>query len=258
MASDNVAILGFGPSSMYAIMACNDLGIKPEVICIGQPKYPAGTFYLHWLPKSVRRFISEEEIVYRYMGTEDQYLINQYGTKNAGKSSFGRYSDCLFVPGYDPQRVMAFVEEKLSYSVVAIPSRLEDWEVAILCEKYSKVFCSFALEGAIHRYDPFMLIPVVAEKNDLEHNVIVYNGTTDHDWVRKSYLFGMCYTEYASGNVPTSGNLVTVIDLKPHVTGSISSGLENLTLIGRLACMDRKVLAHDAYQKVYGVLSDAK
>lgn len=244
-----VAILGFGASSIFSIMACNDKGIEPTVVTKEIAKPPAGAFYYHWLPPKYSNYVESEFIQYDYKGTEDIYLRKQWGDYPVGSSSFNKYD---LEKGYNPTEVFhefslharfgCSLRERLSYS-----------DIVNYCHSYNLVICTFPV-SEFTGIPKLVYRPVFSRNVYSFENIIAYNGCSRPKWVRKSTLFGKEHTEYADlSEVPAEKlKFVTLVpDIHPSSKPKSNYDLpmNNLVFIGRFATVNRSMLSHEAYEQ---------
>jgi hypothetical protein len=255
-----VAIMGFGPSAIYAIMACNSADVIPDVIANGPTISAAGAFYYHWLPNGARDAVgTTERIHYKYAGTAAEYVRKQWGDSTLA-SSFGKYEDIVL--GFSPAKVFDAVCKVHTFKPILHKGvKISDEVVLFSCINYDIVLCTFALKELreINRHI-FMRRPVTIEDCSESDNIIEYNGLVGDTWCRRSQLFGKLYTEYIKfTDIPSGTTITTVPDLDPRIPAISMPNLpDNLFFVGRHAQLDRTLLAHDAYARVQEIVQNAK
>ncbi len=255
-----VAILGFGPSALYAIAACNAVGIEPLVITDRPVTSPVGAFYLHWVPEFYAKLMSQYRIEYTYHGCEKVYLEKQWGKDAIDvNSSWGKYANEV---GYNPSEFTELIAHKSKFvyrtGVKVMCSDLYD-----LSKQYDKVFCTIPFH-----FIPFDRVPVaIISTNFISPiNSIDYYGEDKTLEVRRSILFGKICAELAIGiarNENTdeqkktymSREVIYLNDISPlSVFGPFDSTEDGVVFIGRNARYDRNELAHNAYERVLNEL----
>jgi hypothetical protein len=248
-----VAILGTGPGAMFSIMACNDLGIEPYTADMSKVKAPAGAFYYHWIPERYRSLCKVYPIQYKYLGDEAGYIHKQWGDWISTGSSFGGYK---LHEGFSPAEVHRAFLADAEYIPQDFPKDILDNYVLRVCRDYDIVFCTFMLDRVKKLVNPIFR-PVETEFiSDASPNKITYNGSSDTKWIRQSALFGMLYTEYPRFvDLPGKpGKLSTIMDLHPSARFPKLELPRNLHMVGRFAQVDRRLLAHCAYNRVKEIL----
>jgi len=243
-----IAILGLGPSGMFSVMACNDKGYKPVVISTGSLRSPAGAFYFHWIPPQYARKVPQEVITYSYIGTNQIYLQKQWGDSIQGQvsSSFGKYDMEL---GYSPWRTVQVFQDTAAFDYVA-REPLSTEEVFELCKVNDLVVCTFPLGALMADLFTVPRPVTIQQGSPTAQNLIVYNGTWEEKWVRRSHLFGRIYTEYChlEDVAGSPYQVITIRDIHPQLAPANLEGIpDNLHFSGRNAELNRKRLAHEAY-----------
>jgi hypothetical protein len=247
-----VAILGFGPSALYAITACNELGIYPRVLADKPLLSPAGAFYLHSVPKQWEAWMTPYDIHFVYKGSEEIYIRKQWGSIAYPydlKTSWGKYSEEI---GYKPGDFYNAITQGATFDVqMGRNLILED--LPDLAKEYDKVFCTIPFHSK-----PFVRIPVITFPAKMHMNTIEYIGTLLPEFVRESSLFGTVYIEFPEKCKPyvsATEKLVHVNDISPlAIAGPFDRTEDGVVFIGRNARYDRNELAHHAYERVLNEL----
>lgn len=275
MKQKEVAIVGSGASAMYAVLACNAVGIKPDVFSKDLVVTP-GAFWLKYLPRNVREFFKEEEIAILSIGSREAYINKQWTSIPADyKSSFPSKNDKEV--GYNPEIVLPYVFTLGDYChLITLKESLADDDLGYLSDNYKFVFHSFPTQKAKEVYrDKIVknlsiislhdksLLTIRSLQNTA--NWCMYDGDPTSVAVRQSALFGKFYIElskYASpenvefivNNYPNS-KISFFFDLAP---GDYSAGCfpvkERIIPIGRPATFNRKELSSDTFSRVINIL----
>jgi len=248
-----IAILGFGPSAMFSIMACNTNGITPVVYGEQPLRIPSGAFYYHWLPLYYARKVQSYLIAYFHKGTEDIYLQKQWGTSEY-ESSFGKYSQ---ESGYSPVEVYEVFRANAAYEHVPVKNKFTTDDVFAKCNEYDIVICTFPLKEIYDRIKKVRRVVQVINYPRPTENRIMYSGDPADEWIRISELFGYTYVEYASAEGPSiySGFMTQIIDLYPNQWYQEMIKPDNLHFMGRYAELNRRRLAHEAYAMTEEILN---
>lgn len=250
-----IAIVGFGPTAVFAAKAAYDMGCQVEIYTDQQKPMPPGATWLHWLPEDVSGMFTPTQIYVIGKGTSEQYTQRQWG--KVYPSSFP--AKPVWEVGYDPMVVL----DKLLPTVCNVnitPYRMSDADVKDLSVGFDLVFQTFPTRESKEQ-QPSLLPFVAAAKlgtEDPKKNYVVYNGTKDGIVVREACLFGNHFLEFPKGveeeevrathTSPLTGyKLVTLKDLDPRTKPWMGHD-KKIKLLGRWAQWDRKVLSHDAYE----------
>jgi hypothetical protein len=247
-----IAIVGFGPTAVFAAKAAWDMGCQVEIYTDQQKPMPPGATWLHWLPEDVSGQFRPVQIYVVGQGTSDQYTKRQWG--QVYPSSFP--TKPVWEIGYDPTQLL----DKLlptECNVNLTPYRMSDADVKDLAVGFDLVFQTFPTRE--HRENQPQLLPFVAAARlgteDPAKNYVVYNGAKEGIVVREASLFGNHYVEFPKGmteeevkghNTLSGYKVVTLKDLDPR-TKPVQLHTGKVRLLGRWAQWDRKVLSHDAY-----------
>jgi hypothetical protein len=243
----DVVILGFGPSALFALMACNEMKIQPVIISKEAMRCPYGAFLYHWLPPKFARQIKLVEVPVYRQGIEEEYLRKQWGERLIAESSFSKYSE---IYGYNPFDVFHKVTKDCPHNFMTGEVTEEYRSDLLKNTKY--VFQTFP-EPDIRK--TFIQRAVTVTDNDATP-FILYSGVPEVAWVRKSVLFGSEYAEYPSvDSLPEKCKYATFMDIDPDIIYRVAKKPENLHYVGRYAQASRKLMAHDAYFRVRGILN---
>jgi len=271
----SVAIVGFGPSAMYAVLACNSVGIIPKVYA-NRLSIPRGAFWLYKLPDLDHRFM-KHSIVMKPQGSEECYIEKQWDEVPIEyKSSFPPDDQLMY--GFDPEIVLPSILFNTSKcEVTSLESNITDNDLYNMSNQFNYVFHSFPTERARKKYrDKIVekrLIYIDAERAGKDSlvgkfkpdNVVVYDGSYGSIFVRKSFLFGNIYLEIGKDEYPGVENRIfhkfssaRIVKFKDLMPTDFSDGYlpikENIIPIGRNATFNRKELSHDTYERVLSLL----
>lgn len=259
-----VAIVGGGLASMYAILACADKGIVPDVYT-NTWESPVGAVYLRWIPE---RMVSQfnQHIIYTYgYGSREIYIQKQWGLSfpDHYKSSFPEESVEIGY-GYNPADLFDWIAGKEKINVHITDKKFDLQDLNKLSESYSVVFHSFPcgeLLDTLHKY--MIPIKVMSKENNANYIFIDYDGKRDSIVTRRSCLFGFEYLEMSGqasfnpeylSSVYKEYTSKTILDIHPNILHlkdmSIPRKFGKLIPIGRLARMERHLLANDNYSIV--------
>jgi hypothetical protein len=266
MKKPSVAIVGSGISSLYAILACNENGIRPDLFSTDYSyKRLVGSVWLKWIPEWMERYFMKEKINIRKIGSESFYVEKQWGNIEI-ISSFPVENTVEF--GYNPFTVSSFVFSNLSNfrEIFRLKESLKDLKLMELSKQYDILFHSFPSENTLkENFDILVDINCLITKIKCLDNEVLYDGTNSF-MVRSSKLFGFeyieCipYIEQSSFSETfkyrlNSSNGFKFKDIKPKGIPYVYNLKRNIVPIGRLGRMERKLMAHDNYSLVKKYLS---
>lgn len=256
-----VTIVGTGAASMYAVLACNDLGIKPALITNdGGLRIQPGAYWLKWLPDSVRKSFESHNIYIDSTGVREVYKSKQWPFHPDNYiSSFP--TETHIEKGYDPYIVLSdLFSNKERFSLEVTDHLITDSELMLLGRNCDAVFHSFPSDKAKKlNEDSFVKVPIVGRKVLSTTNLVVYDGVSSHDYVRISFLFGNIFEEYPAHVSPKKyvGELFLVNDLKPTKHEPfVPTVAENVLPIGRFGRINRNTLSHNSYELVQNFLRE--
>lgn len=265
----NVAILGSGLAAAFAYRACLDCGVVPTIFSatdIGA--IPAGAVWLHSLPESIPGI--PMRIANISIGTKQGYLIKQWGRKQGKdwKTSFpGRtrlelgYEIKIYLPKIWEGAKECLIKQEINTDtlheiksefdlVIQTFPRREDIE---LRQQY---FVHIPIATAMVEKSPQKFFPKL--ETDA---VVVYNGSIQDSWVRKTYFPDRICAEYPCHAQITNFTEVEGIfqiskypDLHPETPKLAKTRIDNLLLVGRLATWNRKYLSDQAYHDTIGAI----
>ena len=260
-----IAILGAGPSAAFAFRACRDKKIMPDVFA-NRITAPFGAFWLYRLPPSItkkQRQAIRVNLHTARVGTASGYALKMWGDPIL-ITSFPAMERNEFV--YHPRKGLQLLWQgvKLTHT-----RRMTDSDVRSLAQRYDLVFQTFPTERS--RRLPNRVVPFETytqfSSTDSDFGLCLYNGLPESEWARVTYAFGRVSFEYPPDpNISTNkrmqreyrkGNWIVQVvnDIVPDVKPIAESPAPNVFLIGRYATWNRKELAHEAYEKVLGIVT---
>lgn len=263
MSKPLVAIVGSGASSIYALLACNDMGIIPTIIANPNSlRIQPGSYWLKWLPRNVSRKFDAFFVKVSKIGTREGYISKQWPEHpESYRSSFPDQQSEEF--GFNPYEVLpTILLENNRYNFLSSKDKLiTDADLADLGAKFDYVFHSFPTEKCKNENSSILKkIPVKVSKISYPSNWVIYDGTPSK-FTRVSLLFGHKFIEYphyeTSMQTNREGEVIWVQDIAPtSIAPNMHQIKENVIPIGRFGRMDRRLLSHDSYKLVQGVIND--
>lgn len=256
-----VAILGSGPASAFAVAACHERGIIPDVYTDRPPRVDQlGAFFLHWLPPLLERYAEEAAVTveWRAVGEAENYTRKQWAVPYT--SSFPKFAreERMY-----NSTVLQHVWNLSPFYTVLPP--LSDADLLNMGTEYDFVFHSFS-SGAAGRTRKLTWFPVLSFRSEDERRAtIIYNGCLQDRWVRLTRAFGRVSIEYPrdqaelamrEDEVFASMRFDKLRDIHPEVRPLSEADrlADNILPIGRFACWDRKQLSHESYAIVRDAL----
>lgn len=260
-----VAILGAGPSAAYAMMACEDLDVQYQVISSNFPSmFFPGPFWARLNPTEIA--VPETDVhvysvgnVYEYLKKQWQEVQDEWMTASSfpteARTEYAYNPYELFIPFWESRRTISLTTGDLT-----------DEDIKNLAVDYDLVFMTFASEESREAMKSYRTrYPIISYKADFQTAPFcIYNGHENEHIVRFSSLFGYVHAEYPQTYSPrlkllTKDAHVTWVadtipdtpEWNPYITPAY-----NVTLLGRFARWDRKVLAHHAYARTKAVLEN--
>lgn len=264
----DVAILGLGPTGVFAARAARDAGARVTIYALPSAfvHTPPGSFWLHWLPDELAQRYPKSPILISSIGTEDVYFAKQWGVPlTKGRSSSFPVLGDEMTGGYDPK---VFLPMLLPDDCDKIPllKPLDTPSITSISQEHDLVFCTFALQEHLAIQPPLRAYAALVIGNTMSpgRNVVVYDGNPLSMVVRTAVLFGYYYIEFPKTKTQVELDALEVMkDLKPTARMAVLRDLDldtkpieqdpraKLQLIGRFAEWNRKRLSHETYQQVY-------
>jgi hypothetical protein len=259
---NQVAIVGGGISSMYAILACNTLGITPDVY-VKDFNIQPGAVYLRHVPSISEMNLKTHTVRTIPSGTREAYILKQWSTYPIEYSS--SFPEAQFDSEvYSPREVMKWIMENGKGEILKC-GKLEDRDLENLSEQYEFVFHSFPSSISMEFLQSYMVkIPVISyEESENLNNVVSYDG---HAGSIFTILFGTKYMEITPRcyferselvKLFPGANVNLISDLSPWTPkNAVSNISKNIIPIGRLATGNRSDLAEDVFKNVVEILHE--
>src|SRR3990172_8148399 len=185
-----IAIVGGGPSALFAIMACADCGIVPDVF-YRELRLQPGAFWFHWVPDWIDSVVSSSSIKINSVGTRRDYIEKQW--KNPPESYTSSFPEkTRLEEGYNPKEVSKLIFESHLFNRIPLEENLTDKDLfGLKKRRYDLVFHSFPTSDARNAYNDlfvrFPTITTVHPGNGVFSNSVIYNGFRDSEIVRSSF-----------------------------------------------------------------------
>lgn len=240
----NVAILGCGPSGLFAAHAVAGLlGHDVTIFSIRQKSVMPGAMYLHDPIPDLTPAEPEAMVRYIKVGSKEGYAEKVYGSPDAPCSWDG------FPEGELPAWSMARAYEELwrRYEHRIIDQPINGGTADRLLRMHELVISTIPAPALCNGDHEFRSVEVHIEptwpfttKHD---NTVVYNGIPKSRWYRASRLFGHEATESMApvqGSQPGRKPLDTDCDCRPGIHRA-----------GRFGRWKKGVLVHHAFKDAY-------
>lgn len=256
-----IAIVGGGASAAYAILACEEHGIKPDVY-IDQLRVQPGAFWLKWLPERLENSFEKIMVMINSGGTREEYIKKQW--ENPPKNYKSSFPETQFVEwGYSPQEVLYDIFRSERATFFQLDEPLQDSDLLRLSADYNAVFHTFPSTAMKEKHKE-LLVNTLATVEDGEpiFNSVYYNGIQGTPVVRESFLFGHLFIEFAPTQIgynrakATGLKIIPFKDLRPTSENPVIEQLSSdIFPLGRLAQFDRHLQSHDSYATVKKILN---
>ena len=252
-----VAILGFGPTAVFAARAAHDAGCDVMIFSTTDVlRTPPGAFWLHWVPPIFQDEFERHKITITGTGNAEAYSQLQWGGIFA--SSFP--SDTVVEEGYNPEIMRQLLPNEVRFKLM--DKFLTEDEIDMVADSFDFTFQTFPCKQHFKEQPPLIPFVAAAQFSSMigKRNEVWYNGTGMGIIVREATLFGNHYLEFPKNygitavkqehNMSLDGyHLIKLQDLSPLST-PVEHPNPKVTLVGRMAQWSRKVLSHDAYALV--------
>jgi hypothetical protein len=256
-----VLVLGCGPAGLMVAHALTKAGVTFEIMApFAKPSYISGAQYLHSYVPGLGLRGREEKLAYVRIGTEEGYARKIYGDAiPPSATSWSRFPDAVEAwplrAAYDAlwdRYHSHIIEERISWGLLLD-----------LLPLYGAVFSTAPLtelvpRGLLHifQYQDVWITPGDFQDEATPYNTIVYNGTVDDSWYRRSNIFGHTSIEF-----PAEPNDVTLGEVKRIRKPLAYTGPDPIPQIykfGRYGTWQKKVLVDDAYKGAMAILFSSR
>lgn len=250
-----IAVLGTGPAGLMAAQAVSLVVNAPLVIFSGtdQPSRLGGAQFLHAAIPMINDPAPDTMITYRVRGTEEEYRRKVYGREEVPFTSFQNVKDGDTQEAWNLQATYERLWDKFRSNVERNVTKIDaSWFDNEWIKDFSHIFSSIplpsicqALAGAspeTHHFKSQQIHVCVERFGECPPDTIIYDGTTEARYYRKSQIFGVPGTEWAHNPPPIKG---LIKDSKPVSTTCTCH--PNVTRVGRRGTWTKGVLTHDAF-----------
>lgn len=268
---NRVAILGCGPSGMFAAHAARKVGWRVDIFSVNRRSEMYGAQYLHEPIPGLETEARDIEYILRG-GDSDMYRHKVY--RGIQKDRVSEVSPQLLegkARVWDIRAAYYLAWKMYNDRIIerAEPRLKPTDMITFPYEEYRAVFCSIPATALCYRRHQFFSQSVLAigdapergvkaPEVDIEPDTVVCDASATVPWYRASDIFGYRTVEWPF-NLGTrllevrsaGGNLVD----KPISTNcDCYADRENFFRIGRYGLWQKGVLSHDAYYRVKEVL----
>lgn len=252
-----IAILGAGPSGLFAAHACAQYGHSITIFDKNpsSTRQNAGVFYIH---ANCDLLLDEEEIKQIVLGTlgkSEEEIAKEYGQKvykqNIPKVSILEALHRPTIVGYNAvqaiNRLWYLYEEFIKITEIKGFN-----DISLLLNKFDKIISTIPAQILFpnHNYE-FVTAWLSFNQAPLEEqSYVFYSISPTHSWYRMSSIFDSFVTEYPGHYYNEIDNFESFIKIKKviKVTPELPK-IENLFLVGRYGAWDKSCLSHDAYYR---------
>lgn len=265
-----IAILGCGPAGLIAAHEVEQQGFKPLIYSVKEKSPVGGAQFLHGPIDGVSGDDSDLEILFAKVGDRHGYAAKVYGDPEAvvsfdryrtGKIEgwslriaydrlWAMYEDDIIDGRLGPDQVQELVESPIAGIFSSIPA-------PILCYKTEHRFKEQAIA----------IVPIeddsAIQARATDSNYVLYSGSANHSWYRRSSIDGEAWAEYSLGGKFAGQRAARdqrLLDMPGAVEGTKPMGTDcncfdgEVFRIGRFGRWDRSQLVHTVQQDVRGLL----
>lgn len=250
-----VAILGCGPAGLLAAQAAVHMDWNPVIVSRKEKSVIHGAQFLHEPITNVTFKDPDGHVNIKKIGSRDQYATKVYGNVDA-PVSWDQYEEGIN-PVWSMEQAYDVMWDRFGSTVVdrEITRSLVEQYLTM----YDAVVSSIPLpallsEGVFEWQDVWITDTVPRDMPpSSEHRnwFIEWDGNPEHEWYRKSYLFGNLSYEF--GYKPSGFSTVQI--RKPLWNANTNNSLPKMIRVGRYGEFLKGVLIHDAYHKTIEELS---
>jgi hypothetical protein len=253
-----VIVLGCGPAGLMVAHALTQVGVTFEIMApFVKQSHISGAQYLHSYVPGLGLRGQEEKLTYVRIGTEEGYATKIYG--DVVETSWGRFPDA--VEAWPLRAAYDALWERYNSHIV---QERASWELILdLIDLYGAVFSTAPLielvpSGLKHifKYQDVWITPGDFQDTSIPYNTIIYNGTVDDAWYRKSNIYG--HTSFEFPAEPDDVTLGEVKRIRKPLTYSGPDPIPQIYKFGRYGTWQKKVLVDDAYKDALTTLSSSR
>lgn len=257
MSHRKVLVLGCGPAGLMVAHACTRVGVDFEIMApFAKPSFISGAQYLHSFVPDLGLRGQEEKLAYVRLGTEQGYCDKIYGgTIPPEETSWGRFPDAVEAW---PLRV-AYEALWARYGARIVEDRADWGMMPELLQMYGAVFSTAPLVSLVpsamldrFHWQDVWITPGDFQDEQIPYNTIVYNGTADDPWYRKSNIFGHTSIEFPAE--PTDVEAAGAVKFRKPLYYDGDDPLPKVFKFGRYGTWQKKQLVDDAYKTALTVL----
>ena len=251
-----VAIMGCGPSALFAAEGVAQAGHEPIIMAIKRKSQLFGAQYLHEaIPDVPARDFPLQVIK---IGTKEGYAFKVYGDSNA-PVSWNSYKEGT-IKAWSLHDAYDFLWDKYEPSIQDMTLGVGD--IGVIAVHYPLTLCSIPAHAICGAHDEHKF---VSQEIHVQHvpsdpsaaSQIIYNGEGARaEWYRFSRINGTSAWEFADAGTAPDDWTAVVTGFKPIET-SCTCWLtyQGFHRIGRYGRWSKGVLTHHAYAEAIGLCS---
>lgn len=254
-----VAVLGCGPSGLFAAHALTQKGLTVDIFSRKRKSEMFGAQYLHQMIPGLSTSDSWISISYELRGDSEGYARKVYGMRDVDFISPDRFGGQSVV--WDIRQAYGAAWDAYSTNIEHIDTITPAWMKAMLNGAYRKIYSSLPAPNLCdepsHQFSAQRVWSIgdapergVFSPVQVPRNTVVCEGTPDVGWYRASNLFGYATVEWPQGRKPPIPGIAEV--MKPISTNCTChlDGRTKVVRIGRYGRWDKSELSHMAYQEI--------
>lgn len=241
----NIAVIGGGPAGLLAAYGARLAECRVAIFTDAvRQRFPGAQILQQSIPGLTPTFADAYIHVAKW-GEEENYQAKVYGPGSEIASSWGEYDGPVRAWNLTHvyRDLFNIVQDDIIEGMVSplydLPDILDDYD-AVINTAPVPTFCMKPFE---HDYSGANVKITMDAQPGVQHNQIVYNGTTD-EWYRSSRLFGQGSTEWPA-EIQPGGVLVR----KPISTDcDCWLDREHYYRAGRFGRWEKGILVHNGYE----------
>lgn len=250
----SIAVLGAGPSGLFAAHAAHQCGYDVEIFdkSPNMSRRNSGVFFIHDDCDLLLDSVSIKQTVLGCYGKTSEEVAELYGKKVYGrpiaKTSVMDVLKNPVITGYNSGQALNRLWDMYGNKVIV--KEINPIEVLDLLDSYEKV---------VSTIPAYILYPnnqydhgeswIRIGKSPENEAFLFYDINPNQIWYRCSAMFGVFVQEFRHGYIPDMTDGYEYRKVIKVIGDGIQSDIPNLFLVGRYGAWDKKCLTHNVYEK---------
>lgn len=252
--AEQLAVLGCGPSGLFAAQAAVDLGWDVKIYSLKQKSRQYGAQWLHQPIPGITEGAGEE-VNYYFLGDGEGYAEKVYGSPDA-PNSFREFGDTQVA--YDLRGTYDRAWDRLESHIVNVDLSDRGQLMDVLTGEDATLWVNtvplnvICLHPTTHRFSfqgvwvtPRSMIP----DSEVRGNVVYYNGLRDNSWYRTSRVFGHSTTEFPAHYGVEPPDVPGLFYVRKPLSTTCACH-PSIRRVGRYGRWKKGVLSHEGYGMV--------